>query len=70
MASKWQAILSDTDIGTYKKCANVSLVEFNAHLIEDRAEFCPDKAVDEQVDGGVDHKEYVREKPGDDDCGQ
>ena len=44
------------------------LVEFKAHLIEDSAEFCPDKAVDEQVDGRVYHKEYVGEEPGNDDC--
>ena len=33
------------------------------HLIEDHAKFGPNKAVDQKIDGGVDHKEYVREKP-------
>ena len=53
----------------YRNIQNVLIcLWLKPHLIEDRAEFCPDKAVDEQVDGGVDHKEYVREKPGNDDC--
>ena len=34
------------------------------HLTEDRAELCSDKAVDQEVDGRVDDKEYVREEPG------
>ena len=44
-------------------------LRFKAHLIEDCAEFCPNKAVDEQVDGRIDDKEYVREEPGNDDDG-
>ena len=42
-------------------------LRFEAHLIENCTEFCPDKAVDEQVDGRIDDEEYVREEPGNDD---
>ena len=42
-------------------------IRFEAHLIENRAEFCPDKAVYQEVDGRIDDEEYVREEPGNDD---
>ena len=41
----------------------LEILKKSTHLIEDHAKFGPNKAVDQKIDGGVDHKEYVREKP-------